>query len=256
MSANTSEPGYFNSPVEIGVIKVANPYTRTTVEEDILLKMGRYVTATHVVAIQAYVNDGGYWSPYGQLTVNLSDQGLRLGSWEVSIKDWSENKSLAEGALRSRFFGNEVIHIQGGGAIARIMPGSLPVQTLWESTGHFGWRVTALEVIESIARDALMSGDCVALTLPSGIGVGVNVCSEGGLKFQGIWRDGGAEMRDLTSQELSEVFKALQNGTASVTAGEHVIHNARINSGEPFRLLIDRYMERPRAETHQQQRQS
>jgi len=102
------ETGYFDTPLEFGVIKVANPYTPKPKEEEILLQMSRYATDPHVVAIQAYINDMGMWSPYGRLTVNMANQGLKMAPWEASIKDWSENESLAEGALKSRFFDKAV----------------------------------------------------------------------------------------------------------------------------------------------------
>ena len=187
---NTSaDSGFLTSSAVMGTLEMPSENVDRNGFRQIKLEISRYAQNPKALAIQAYTlveyAGGTFPEPYGKLSVNVL--GLRLEPWEVAIKDWSENEQLAKLALSSKFFDPSTRYdSQEGVTVASINPGLLPVTTLRECARHFKWKITPMQLIESLARDCHTRGDKrnINLILNSGKrNILVNPLIEGGIEM-------------------------------------------------------------------------
>lgn len=213
---------FFGSSLKMGEVRLNDGSAEG---EPIQLELTKYNTphgSPKAIAIQAYSmnfeqgQDYGYPEPYGRLSVNVV--GLHLAPWEVAIKDWSENVELAHGSLKSRFFDPKVRQASDATTVAKINPGSLPPKTLSEVAHDLEWDISALDLVESIARELNSESKIVMLDIhpdhpesQMNFGVEVKTPENGELAFR-VWDDPD-QSRDVTDVELAQIKEALKIGT-------------------------------------------
>lgn len=73
-------------------------------EDEIVLYLSTYVRSHTPAVFATCVSAGDFEEPYGNLTVNLSQQGLVLPPWHISVKTWAENEGLARACQASEVF--------------------------------------------------------------------------------------------------------------------------------------------------------
>lgn len=161
---------------------------------------------SHVPAVFATSMEDGLAYPYGNLSVNLSSQGLVLPPWHISVKTWAENEDLARACQASEVFKRTEQSWAvpfGSAQIWRLAPERMPALAVLQMSRLMRWPLDASLLVELAVRSPSAGAGPVELEMD---GLRVRACvsdDSGSLAFEP--ESGG----DLSVSEQARLDDAL-----------------------------------------------
>ncbi|HWS26406.1 MAG TPA: hypothetical protein VN259_07485 [Xanthomonadales bacterium] len=134
---------------------------------------------SHVPAVFATSMEDGLAYPYGNLSVNLSSQGLVLPPWHISVKTWAENEELARVCQGSEVFERTEQSWAlpfGSAQIWRLAPERMRALAVLQISRLMRWPLDARVLVELAARSANAGAGHIELEVQ---GLRVRACVSG-----------------------------------------------------------------------------
>lgn len=174
---------------------------------ELVLYLSAYARS-HVPAVFATSMENGRAYPYGNLSVNLSSQGLILAPWHISVKTWAENEDLARACQDSEAFertGQNWRVPFGTAQVWRLVAERMPALAVLQMSRLMRWPLDAGLLVELAARSPGADAGPVEIEL-DGLRLRAHLRGESGDLF--FESDSGADLPMSDQARLDDAIAA------------------------------------------------